>query len=131
MFRRSSTVMRNVEPLKYATGAEKTESVVIDPATVTANAAGRKIVPAAALVVRKTTGGMAGPFASGATDGRQTLANSSPPTVFITSAEIDVTDGPRAIGAYFGGAAFDSAHLTLYGATLTAARAALPTCEFL
>jgi hypothetical protein len=123
----STTVDLATDILLYSIGDEKTDSFVIDPATVTANSDGRKIVPAGAFITKITATKAYGPHAAGAADGRQTIARGS---CAVTTAQVDVTDGPVAIGGYIGDAIFKTAKLTLYGATLGAVQAALPTCEF-
>jgi hypothetical protein len=115
--------------LRYQSGDEKTESVVIDPATVTADADGNKIVVAGSLLVKITASGAYGPYASGAADGRQTLGTS--PNCVICTADVDVTRGPEAIGGWFSDTMFESANLTLFGATLSNVKAAFPRCDFL
>jgi hypothetical protein len=115
------------EFFKYGfNGSEKSTDAVIDPSTITADANGRKIVKGGSVFVKITASGNYGPYAAGAADGRQTPGIA--PNVVIISADVDVTDGPWAIGGYYSGCDFDSAKLTLFGLSVAALRTAMPLC---
>jgi hypothetical protein len=128
--KRTITTLTTKKVLQYRTGAEGIESIVVSAATVTAGADGRKIVEAGSLLTRITASKKFGPFASGATDGRQTLAaptNLGVTAVFLTD-DLDVTDGDKPLGGYATNCWFNNADLNLNGATQAAVRAAFPTC---
>jgi len=134
MVRETVSFTPSPEILKYGgNGVEFQESIVLNPAVVTADARGHKILKRGSLIVKITATGEFGPYAAGATDGRQTLAApaGAAPTCGILNMDVDLTDGAKAAGMYYGLANFDSSKLTLFGATLTAIRAAMPSCFFL
>ena len=114
---------------RYVSGGEKSDSVVIDAATVAADAAGNKVLKAGSLLVKITASGAYGPYAAGATDGRQTLGTA--PNCVILSADTDVTRGDEAMGGWFADCAFEISQCTLFGATAAAVRAAFPRSDFL
>lgn len=126
-------------PVKYLTGTEGLESVIVNPNLgFTADADGRIIVPAGALLAKVTTAGVTlghfGKYDSTATDGRQTLLAGATEVgvhAVILSDELDVTDGPWDLGGYYDGTHFHYVNLMVYGATLAQLRAAFPTCFFL
>ncbi len=137
----TQTVVRNTEILtptaeifKYLPdGNVLSESVVLQPSTVTADAAGIKTLYAGTLIVKITATGEFGPYASGAVDGRQTLAapGGAAPTCGILSMDVDLTDGAKAAGMYYGNCQFNTSKLTLLSAAIATVRAAMPSCFFL
>jgi hypothetical protein len=132
-FVREDFAFNDIKIFHYFSGKrEVSESIVIDPATVTADASGHKIVAKGSLLCRITATGAYGPYASGASDGRQTPGTGGviPPLSVICSASVDVTNGPEAIGGYFAGCDFETANLTLFGLATATAKAAFPNCRF-
>jgi hypothetical protein len=131
-FTREDFTFNDIKIFHYFSGErEVSESIVIDDSTVTA-VNGKKIVAKGSLLCRITATGAYGPYASGATDGRQTPGTGGviPPLSVICSATVDVTNGPEAIGGYFAGCDFETANLTLFGLAAATAKAAFPACRF-
>ena len=129
----TTTSLTTKKVLQYRTGTEHIESIVVSAATVTAGGDGRKVLEAGSLLCRITASSKFGPYASGASDGRQTLGapdDTGIRAVILTNA-LDVTDGDKPLGGYYGMCSFDASELTLFGATLANTRAAFPTCAFL
>jgi hypothetical protein len=126
---------------KYVTGNEAARSIIIDPSVVTADGDGRKILRAGTLVLQMTSGansGRFGPYASGATDGRQTLARGK---AFILGEDVECTyidewtgavagENPTPASGLFGYCVFATSALTLNSASVANVQAAMPTCEF-
>lgn len=126
------------QPLKYGGNAnrESLYPMVIDPSTVTADSRGIKTVWTGTLMVRMSGGanaGAYGPYAVGATDGRQTLGTA--PNCLICSADVNLTVDPVAnihqtaeIGGYGAYVDLNFAQLITNGATIAAVRTAFPLC---
>jgi hypothetical protein len=131
----SSDSYSTFQPLKYGGNAnrESMYPMLIDDTTVTADSRGIKTVKAGTLMVAKTDGSGYGPYASGASDGRQTLGTA--PNCLICSADVNLTVDPVAgvhkpveIGGYGAYVDFNFSQLTVNGATISAVRTAFPLC---
>lgn len=132
---RDSLITR--QPLKYGgNGREQTRNIVIDPATVAADARGIKSLYAGTLMLKMTSGanaGAFGPYSASATDGRQTLVNAPDACILVSDVNLTVdpvngTHKPVETGAYTAYCDFNFSQLTVNGVTITALRAAFPTC---
>ena len=123
-------------PLKYRTGGEAIDSVVLASNNVTANSDGQKLVAAGELVCKITSGtyiGKYGPYLKTATDGTQTLTLGS---IGFTMEGHDIALGDEPAAIVYGFATFDKSELTmngasLHGTTYTALVAAFHSCEFM
>lgn len=82
------------KPLKYRVGDEKLETLVIYSSTVALNDTARRLIPAATLLCKITSGlgiGKYGPYEPTASDGRQTIGTTD--QVYVALAGHDVTLG--------------------------------------
>jgi hypothetical protein len=132
-------VIRNTydrpRPLKYKTGAEKANSVVLYASTIALDDDGRRLLPGGSLLCKITSGTGAdkyGPYSKTATDGRQTLTELA---AVITEVGYDVTLGDRAVEGLYADCVFDKSELTLngvslHGTPLTSLKNAFPQATF-
>lgn len=130
-----SSYMRH-EPLKYLTGGEKAETLVLDSSTVTADAqTGRRVILAGTVLCNITGTETYGPYDGAAADGRETIAAG---TTFVLVESHDVTFGNRAVAGYFQDCVFDTDAMldaagdkvSDDGAAFALLEAALPGCSF-
>lgn len=136
LYRQSVVTPQENEILMYGgNGTERAMSIVVDDSLFTADALGYKSCPKGALLVKMTSGpnaGAYGPYASGASDGRQTPGIA--PNCIITTDVVDLTLGPEAIGGYYAGCDFNLSKLTLFSLSAAsnnaAIKAAFPLCLF-
>ena len=124
------------KPLKYQTGAEVAETLVMDYSVVTQDSDGRRLVNDGTLLTKITASSKYGPYDSNATDGRATLSRGS---AYFLWGGVDVALGDKAVAGLFQNCVFDTGELTVgpdgYGryekATVPDALAnAFPTCTF-
>lgn len=100
------------QPLKYRTGAEPVETLVLHSASVTPDADGRRLIPAGTILCKIASGpgtGKYGPYDPTATDGRQTLGAEPQPYVAIEG--LDVTLGDLPIGGLWAQCVFNTAEI--------------------
>lgn len=123
------------QPLKYRSGDEKADSVVVYSSVVTLDDDARRLVPSGTVLCKITSGvgdGKYGPYSKTASDGRESLAADY---VVVAVEGSDVTLGDKAVGGWFQDCVFDLSELTTngvskHGASLTSLKAALPQCSF-
>jgi hypothetical protein len=132
-------VIRNTHnrprPLKYKTGAEKANTVVIYASTISFDDDGRRLLPGGSLLCKITSGAGAdryGPYSKTASDGRGSLTELA---AVITEVGHDVTLGDRAVEGLYADCVFDKSELTLYGVSLhgtplTSLKSAFPQATF-
>lgn len=121
-------------PLKFQTGAEVADTLVVDYSVVDQDSSGRRLLNAGTLMTKITATSKYGPYSPTATDGRQTITKGS---AYFSVAGHDVALGDKAIGGYFQNCVFDTSELTIWedgrytkdtvSSTLTDA---FPTCTF-
>jgi len=123
-------------PLKYATGAEVGETLVIDKDAVPMDAYGRRMLRDGLLLTRITASGKYGPYDGDASDGREVVTRGS---AYILWGTYDVVLGDRAVAGLFQNCVFDTSELSIevgkkgYYTKLTlpdAVSEAFPTCTF-
>ena len=130
----------NREPLKAKNGSEFSRTVVVLASGVTADANARRLVPAGTVLCKITSGhgnGFYGPYTKTASDGRESLTAGA---AVVASTGLEVTLGNNEIGGYYHNAVFDQTYIQDSGAagdvvskpgtSLTALKAAFPTCTF-
>lgn len=123
-------------PLKYQTGAEVGETLVLDHSAVPMDAYGRRLLREGTLLCKITASGKYGPYDPDASDGRETVARGS---AYVLWGSHDVVLGDVAVGGLFQNCVFDTSELsigvdrhglytkdTLSGTII----AAFPTCTF-
>ena len=121
------------QPLKYKTGGETIQSVVLAGNSWTADSAARKLVAAGQVVCEITSGaddGKYGPYKSSASDGTQALTAGAV-GILLEGHDLAFGDQPAAIVTDF--AAFDVSELSIqtahiYGAGLASLKTAFPDC---
>lgn len=87
------------KPLKYRTGAEPLETVVVYSSTVTADEDGRRLLAGGTVLCEITSGlgdGKYGPYVKTASDGRQTIGATNQPYVMLDGLEVTLGDMPTA-----------------------------------
>lgn len=132
-YRDSSWTRR--QPLKYRTGAEVADTVVVYSSVVTLDSDSRRLVNAGTVLCEITSGtgsGKYGPYEKTASDGRESLTEGK---VKVAVGGVDVVLGDKAIGGWYHNCVFDKSELTLggislHGDSLTSLKNALPTCTF-
>ena len=83
------------KPLKYRTGAEPIETLVIFASSVTADSDGRRLISAATILCEITSGngdGLYGPYVKTATDGRQTIGATNQAYVSLVGHDVTLYD---------------------------------------
>ena len=123
------------KPLKYRTGAEPVETLILYSSCVTADADARKLIHAATILCEITSGagdGKYGPYDKTASDGRQTIGATNQPYVAVEG--MDVTLGDKPIGGYWAMAIFNASELydvnSISIADLSTLKTAFPNAEF-
>jgi hypothetical protein len=128
---------KNRTPLRYRSGDEKIETLVVYSSTVTLDADSRRLIPGGTLLCEITSGtgdGKYGPYLKTATDGRQTI--SADPQVYVTLAGHDVTLGDLAVEGAWMGCVFDTSEvlevntITDTAGNRTTLKTAFPRSEF-
>lgn len=127
------------QPLKYRTGGEIVENIVLASGSITADSAGRKLLAKGEVVVKITSGddsGKWGPYLKTASDGTQTVDSTVINSVGIMAEGHDLALGDEAGACFLAFAAFDKSELTLngiswHGTPLSNLKAAFPTCIWL
>jgi hypothetical protein len=123
--------------LKYRTGAEPAETLVLYSSCVSMNDKGRRLVPAGSIMCEITTGpgaGKYGPYSKTAADGRQTVGTTDQPFVLLTGK--DITLGEQAIEGLWAECVFDLAvicevnGISNNATMLAALQAAFPNSNF-
>lgn len=131
-----SDTFKRRKPLKYQTGAEVAETLVLDYSVVTQDSDGRRLVNDGTLLCKITATGKYGPYDWNASDGRQTLTRGS---AYVLWGGVDMALGDKAVAGLFQNCVFDTSELTIgpngYGRyTKSSAPSALtdafPTCTF-
>jgi len=121
--------------LYLRTGAEPVETLVIYSSTVTADAEGRRLIPAAQVLCEITSGlgdGQYGPYSKTASDGRQTIGATYQPYVAIEGLDVTLCDLP--IGGLWAQCVFDVSEIEassgISHADLATLKTAFPNAEF-
>ena len=123
--------------LKYRTGNELAETLVVYSSCVTPNAEARRLMSAGTILCEITSGtgdGKYGPYLKTATDGRQTLDATNQAYVLLTGK--DVTLGDEAVEGLWRDCVFHRATIDEVNSISTAAaqlallKAAFPHSEF-
>jgi hypothetical protein len=129
-----SDTFKRRRPLKYQTGAEVAETVVLDYSVVSQDSSGRRLVNDGTLLTKITASGKYGPYDGSATDGRQTVTRGS---AYVLWGGCDVALGDKAVAGLFQNCVFDASELTIGGegrytqSTVPSALTdAFPTCTF-
>lgn len=87
------------KPLKFQTGAEPRETLVVYSSTVALDADSRRTLAAGTILCEITSGtgdGKYGPYLKTATDGRQTIGSSVQPYVLQEGLDVTLGDLPAA-----------------------------------
>jgi len=115
------------QPLKYLTGAEVADTVVVDYTTVSADGLGRRIIIPGELFTKITASGKYGPYDGAETDGREAIEQLS---AVIMNEGDNVELGDKALGGWYHNCVFDVSELDLFAASLndTPLRDAFPKC---
>ncbi|HNT78502.1 MAG TPA: hypothetical protein PKH77_26110 [Anaerolineae bacterium] len=123
------------QPLKYRSGAEPVETLVVYAAAVKADANGRRVFAAGTILCEITSGpgiGKYGPYDPTATDGRQTIGAANQPYVAIEG--LDVTLGNLPVGGLWAQCVFNTAEIESVNAIphteLGALKTAFPNAEW-
>jgi hypothetical protein len=125
---RVSTDYETIEPLWTATGIERAQSVVVKRTTITPDSDGRYVVKKGELLVQITGEDAVGPYAAGATDGRQTPGIG---LVWIATESIDLSGVDyRPISGWYGFCEFNVQELTLHDLAVATLASYMPTCLF-
>lgn len=123
-------------PLKYQTGAEVGETLVLDHSAVPLDAYGRRLLKEGTLLTKITATSKYGPYDSNASDGRESISRGS---AYVLWGSHDIVLGDKAVGGLFHNCVFDTSELSIgvdrYGwytkDTLPGAVSdAFPTCTF-
>lgn len=121
-------------PLKYQTGAEVSETLVVDYSVVTQDSTGRRLINDGTLMTKITASEKYGPYDSNASDGRQTIARGS---AYILWGGCDVALGDKEVAGLFHNCVFDTSELTIVAegrytksTVPSAVTDAFPTCTF-
>lgn len=127
MFVPRSDTLSAKRPLKYHTGAEVAETVVVDYTTVTADSLGRRLIDPGELFTEITASGKYGPYLKSATDGRQGITHKK---AVIVNQAANVELGDKAIGGWYHNCVFDVSELDLKTVPIhsSALQNAFPTC---
>lgn len=123
------------KPLKYRTGAEPVETLVLYASTVTLDADSRRIVAAGTLLCEITSGlgdGKYGPYSKTASDGRQTVSATN--QAYISLEGLDVTLGDQVLGGLWAQCVFNTSEIEdvndISHADLSTLKTAFPNAEW-
>jgi len=123
--------------LKYRSGDEPGETLVLYSSCVTANTAAKKLISAGTIVCEITSGdgdGMYGPYLKTASDGRETIGATNQPFVLLVGQ--DVTLGDRASEGLWQNCVFNRAvidevnGISTVAAELAKLKTAFPNSDF-
>lgn len=90
---------KNRKPLKYRTGAEPLETLVLFASSVALDVDGRRLIHGGTILCEITSGngdGKYGPYVKTATDGRQTIGATNQPYVSLVGYDVTLGDLPAA-----------------------------------
>jgi len=123
------------KPLKYRTGAEPVETLVLYSSTVAADSDSRRLLSAATILCEITSGlgdGLYGPYDKTASDGRETIGATNQPYVSIEG--LDVTLGDLPLGGLWAQCVFNVSDIydvnSISTADLSTLKTAFPNAEF-
>jgi len=105
-----SDTFKRRRPLKYQTGAEVAETLVLDYSVVPQDSTGRRLVNDGTLLTKITATGKYGPYDSNASDGRESLTRGS---AYVLWGGVDVALGDKAVAGLFQNCVFDTSELTI------------------
>ena len=124
--------------LKYRTGAEPAETLLLYSSCVAANTAGRRLITAGTIVCEITSGlgdGKYGPYEKTASDGRETVDATNQAYVLLVGQDVTLAD--RAVAGLWAQCVFNRDvidevnEISSVSAQLTLLKTAFPNAEFM